>query len=157
MAGRIFEKWKNAVTTMLKSGMGRRQIALCIAMGIVLGIFPVLGVTTLLCAVAALLLRLNLPAMQIVNIMVYPVQLALLTPFYSAGKWLFKRGDNVVDYQNVLLMLKNDFWGSMSGLWDLTLYAIFTWAVICPILVLTLYHLFKPAVTAMVINHNKVE
>ena len=157
MVGRILEKWKNAVATMLKRGMGRRQIAFCIALGIVMGIFPVLGATTLLCTIAAFSLRLNLPAMQIVNFMVYPIQLALLTPFYSVGNWLFKRKDQGDGYHNLLLMLKNDFWGSMVGLWDLTLYAIFTWAAISPILVYSLYHLIKPAVSAMAIKYNKME
>ena len=68
----------NLVKSMLKEGMSLRKISLCIAVGIVLGIFPVLGTTTLLCTVAALALRLNLPAVQIVNYMVYPLQLVLL-------------------------------------------------------------------------------
>jgi hypothetical protein len=88
--------------------------------------------------------------------MVYPIQLALLAPLYSAGNWLFKRKDNLSDYQNLILMLKSDFWSSITGLWDLTLYAIIIWAFICPILILALYHLIKPAVTAMAIKYKQV-
>jgi len=33
-------------------------------------------------------LRLNLPAIQLVNLVVYPLQLALLVPFLRAGAWL---------------------------------------------------------------------
>ena len=76
---------------MLKEGMSLRKIALCLALGTVLGIFPVLGATTLLCTIAALALRLNLPAIQFVNYMVYPLQLVLLAPFYGAGSWLFNQ------------------------------------------------------------------
>jgi hypothetical protein len=34
-------------------------------------------------------LRLNLPAIQAVNYLVYPLQIVLPAPFYSAGNWLF--------------------------------------------------------------------
>ncbi|MGD8962248.1 MAG: DUF2062 domain-containing protein [Desulfobacterales bacterium] len=140
---------------MLKDGMSRRKIALCLSVGVTLGIFPVLGMTTLLCTLAAYFLRLNLPAIQIVNFVVYPAQLILLAPFYSAGSWLFDQGSLLVSADNLILMLKNDFWGSMTSLWNLTLYAIFSWAVICPFLILILYITLKPAVAAVAALRNK--
>jgi hypothetical protein len=39
----------------------------------VLGVFPAPGCPTLLCALAALVLRLNPPAIQLVNYFVYPL------------------------------------------------------------------------------------
>ena len=131
---------------MLMQGLSVHKAALCLAVGITLGIFPVLGMTTLLCTAAAFALRLNLPAIQLVNYMAYPVQLALLMPFYSVGRWLFKSEGWLLPDENLIALLKNDFWGSMTRLWDLTLYAILTWTVICPILVILLYLLFKPVI-----------
>jgi len=138
----------NLVKSMLKEGMSLRKISLCIAVGIVLGIFPVLGTTTLLCTVAALALRLNLPAIQIVNYMVYPLQLVLLAPFYGTGSWLFKKQDWPLIGTDLISLLQNDFWGSMAGLWDLTLYAILTWLVISPIIFLLMYSASKPVIRA---------
>ena len=126
--------------------MSIHKIALCLAMGATLGVFPVLGITTLLCTVAAFVFRLNLPAIQMFNYLVYPVQLALLTPFYSIGSWLFKQESWLTPGENLITLIKNDFWGSMTSLWNLTLYAIFTWMVICPILVLVLYMILKPMI-----------
>jgi uncharacterized protein (DUF2062 family) len=131
---------------MLKEGRSIHKIALCLAMGATLGVFPVLGITTLLCTVAAFVFRLNLPAIQIVNYLVYPVQLALLTPFYSIGSWLFKQESWLTPGENLITLIKNDFWGSLASLWNLTLYAIITWMVICPILVLVLYMILKPMI-----------
>jgi uncharacterized protein (DUF2062 family) len=155
MVGRFLKNLKHAIITMLKSGMGPKKISLCIALGIVLGIFPVLGITTILCAAVSVALRLNVAAMQIVNYMVYPIQIILLAPFYSAGFWLFNERSELVGIGNILLMMKNDFWGSLAGLWDQTLYAIIVWSVICPILVLILYNLIRPAVTAIL--HKKAQ
>jgi uncharacterized protein (DUF2062 family) len=139
----------NLVKSMLKEGMSLRKISLCIAVGIVLGIFPVLGTTTLLCTVAALALRLNLPAIQIVNYMVYPLQLVLLAPFYGTGSWLFKKQDWPLIGTDLISLLQNDFWGSMAGLWDLTLYAILTWLFISPLIFLLMYSASKPVIRAL--------
>ena len=126
--------------------MSTKKIALCIALGVALGIFPVLGSTTLLCAMAAFVFRLNLPAIQVVNYLVYPLQLVLLAPFYGAGSWLF--GGEIWSEigENFIETLKSDFWGSMATFWDLTLYAICVWLIISPFLVLLLYGLLKPVI-----------
>lgn len=137
------------VKSMLKEGMSLKKIALCISLGFVLGIFPVLGATTLLCTVAALFLRLNLPAIQVVNYMVYPLQLFLLAPFYSAANWLLKQQGVPLINTDLIGLLKNDFWGSMANLWDLTLYAILTWLAISPLLILMLYSATKPVIRAL--------
>ena len=65
---------------LLGEGLSVEKISLCIALGTALGIFPVVGSTTLMSAIAALVLRLNLPAIQAVNYLVYPLQLVLLAP-----------------------------------------------------------------------------
>ena len=54
----------------------------------VLGVFPVYGCPTLLCAAAAVILRLNLPAVQLVNYLSTPLQLALLGPLNWLGSRL---------------------------------------------------------------------
>ena len=149
MFGRLKTKSIKLIQAMLKEGMSLKKITLCITLGITLGIFPVLGMTTLLCTLAALAFRLNLPAIQLVNYMVYPVQIALLVPFYSAGSWLFDQQGLRISGENLLAMIQNDFWGSMTSLWNLTLYAIITWTVICPILLVVLYLSLKPAVSAI--------
>jgi uncharacterized protein (DUF2062 family) len=145
----IKTKILSVVKSMLKKGMSLKKIALCISLGFVLGIFPVLGATTLLCTVAALALRLNLPAIQVVNYIVYPLQLIMLVPFYSTGSWLFKQQGWPSINKDLIGLLQNDFWGSMASLWDLTLYAILTWLVISPLLILLLYSISKPVIRAL--------
>ena len=145
----IKTKILNMVKSMLKEGMSLRKIALCISLGFVLGIFPVLGVTTFLCTVAALVLRLNLPAIQVVNYMVYPLQLVMLAPFYGTGSWLFKQQGSPLINTDLIGLLQNDFWGSMASLWDLTLYAILTWMAISPLLIMILYRASTPVVRTL--------
>ena len=154
MISAIKKKILNLAKSMLKEGMSLRKIALCLALGTVLGIFPVLGATTLLCTVAALILRLNLPAIQVVNYMVYPLQLVMLAPFYSTGSWLFKQQGLPLVNTDLIGFLQNDFWGSMANLWDWTLYAILTWLFISPLLILLLYSASKPVIRALAAKHD---
>ena len=134
------------IKTLFREGMSVKKISLSIALGVVLGIFPVLGATTLLCTIAAFALRLNLPSIQIVNYLVYPLQLVLLGPFYVAGNWLFGDGSLHIIDGNIIDLLKNDFWASMVSLWDLTLYAVVVWLIISPFAILFLYGLLMPLV-----------
>ncbi len=73
-------------------GATPEALALSIALGLVLGVFPAPGLPTLLCALAAGLLRLNAAALQAVNYISYPLQLALLAPFISLGEVVLRGG-----------------------------------------------------------------
>ena len=66
--------------------------ALIIVLGLVLGVFPVFGFPTLLCAAAAMTFRLNLPAIQLVNQVSAPLQYALLIPLGRAGAHIISAG-----------------------------------------------------------------
>jgi Uncharacterized protein conserved in bacteria (DUF2062) len=74
-AGRLLALWEGL----------SNDIPMIIAVGFVLGTFPVYGVPTLLCVIAARVLRLNPVALLAVNQLATPVQLALLVPFVRVG------------------------------------------------------------------------
>jgi uncharacterized protein (DUF2062 family) len=73
---------------VLAENCSGEKLALILALGLVLGTFPIFGIPTVLCAVAALVLRLNMAALQVVNQLSAPLQLALLIPFERLG-WRF--------------------------------------------------------------------
>jgi uncharacterized protein (DUF2062 family) len=73
-------------------GISPQTMALIFALGLVLGVFPVFGVPTLLCGLAAIAFRLNLPAIQLVNQVCSPLQYALLIPLGRAGAHIMSAG-----------------------------------------------------------------
>ncbi len=83
IAGWLRRKIVNPILDLLRQGITPEKIALSIALGLTLGVAPVLGSTSILCLLAAFVLGLNLPAIQLVNYLVYPLQLALLAPFFE--------------------------------------------------------------------------
>ncbi|HMD71185.1 MAG TPA: DUF2062 domain-containing protein [Bryobacteraceae bacterium] len=76
---------RRRLAALAGGGAAPETMALSVALALLLGVFPVYGCPTLLCAAAAVLLRLNLPAMQLVNLLTSPLQLALLAPFGWLG------------------------------------------------------------------------
>ena len=107
---------------LLSQGMSPHAIALSVALGFALGVFPIFGCPTILCGLAAIALRLNLPAVQLVNYLVYPLQIALLVPFIRLGEHLFHTPAAVV-HANALLAL--------SGLATSALHTVAAWFCVC--------------------------
>lgn len=107
----LHRKVVDPILKLLKQGISPDKIALCMSVGVVISIFPVIGATTLMCAIAAIILHLNLPAMQIVNYMVYPLQIALLIPFFHFGAILFGVEPLPLSAEDLIAMFRADFWG----------------------------------------------
>jgi uncharacterized protein (DUF2062 family) len=86
------EAWKrrvvDVVLAQLRQGITPQKIALTVAIGATVGLFPILGSTTLLCFLAGVLLKLNQPIIQAVNYLVYPLQVTGIYFFIRIGESL---------------------------------------------------------------------
>jgi uncharacterized protein (DUF2062 family) len=102
------------------------MIALSVALGLVFGIFPMYGFPTLLCAAAALVLRLNFPAVQLVNYLTSPLQLVLLAPFNRLGARLFPAPGAAV-VSGLPVIIHADIWRLVSSLSTAAMHAIVGW------------------------------
>lgn len=77
------------VFALLRMGASPQKLAWSIAVGLLIGVNPVLGSTTVFCLAAAFILRLNVAASQLANHLVYPFELLFLIPFIHVGTILF--------------------------------------------------------------------
>lgn len=102
------------------------SIAILIAVGLILGIFPVYGCPTVLCLLAARVFRLNAPALHLVNQLSSPLQLTLLMPFARLGECIL-RSRGTVPY------------GILSRFSEFTLQAVAGWLCIAGPLGILLY------------------
>ena len=146
--------WRRRVVTpivnQLRQGITPEKIALTLALGAVLGIFPILGSTTLLCGIAGVWLRLNQPIIQLVNYLVYPVQIALLIPFYRAGETLFRAEPvPIVDVPGLLQRFGESPWQFILDYGAVGLYGITVWALVAPPLALLGYWLLRPTLRSL--------
>lgn len=127
--------WRRRViaplVVQLRQGTTPRTIAVTLAAGAVLSVFPILGSTTILCAVVAAVFGLNQPLIQTVNYLLYPAQIALLFPLYRAGEWLFRQPPVPLFS---LTELTARFWNSPGQFFVdyglVAVYGIVAWALI---------------------------
>lgn len=132
------------IVDLLKQGVTPEKMALSLALGAAFGVFPALGWTTSLCAIIALAFRLNLPAIQIVNYFMYPVQIALLLPFFRLGEKLFRAPHLPISVSQMYAMIHASVWGAIKLLWTTTWHAIVVWAMMAPMFVALLYAILLP-------------
>lgn len=138
------------ILAQLRQGITPEQIALTIALGGVIGIFPILGATTFLCAVVGVWLRLNQPIIQLVNYLVYPVQLLLLLPFYRAGESLFQQAHVPIFSLTELMQRFNaDAWQFLIDYGMVGVYGIVVWCLTAPVLIAITYYALRPTLKAM--------
>jgi uncharacterized protein (DUF2062 family) len=137
------------ILELLTQGITPEKIALSLAFGIMLGVFPVLGTTTLLCLIAALLFRLNVAAVQLVNFLVYPLWFALLIPFVRVGERLFGAPHLVMTGAQMLALAHADWLHSISVLWLTALRAAAAWMLIGPPGIIALYVILLPVIRRM--------
>lgn len=132
------------IVDLLRQGVTPEKMALSLALGVALGVFPVLGTTTALCALVAFIWRLNLPAIQIVNYFVYPLQIVLLIPFFRAGERLFGAPHSRFSVTQILAMVHASFWGATRFLWTTVWHAAVAWCLLAPLFVGLAYAILVP-------------
>ena len=127
-----------------RQGLTPEKISRSIALGITLGVTPLLGSTSLPCSAAAVLLRLNQPLVQTVNYLVYPLQLALLIPFIRVGRWMFGAQPMGISLAHIFDLLPADVWSAITAPWTATMHALAAWLVLDSAAFLVIYALPTP-------------
>jgi len=145
------------VTKLLRQGITPEKIAMSIAWGVVIGIFPGVGTTTLLCTIVAVVLRLNLPIIQLANWLVYPLQIALLLPFFFIGACVFGSGPLTHDAQELIVLFQSDLMNALVLLWDVLLQAIIVWLVMSPFMILGIFVILRPVLRRLLIRTESVQ
>jgi uncharacterized protein (DUF2062 family) len=77
------------VLALLRMGATPRALAWSLTAGLLIGINPLLGTTTILSLAVAFVFRLNLVASQTANHAAWPLEIALMVPFIRLGAWVF--------------------------------------------------------------------
>ena len=133
------------IVRQLKQGVTPEQVALTIALGLVIGVFPILGATTILCGITAAALGLNQPIIQLVDYFAYPAQLVALIPFYRAGESLFNRPHVSLSIPMLMERFRADAGKFFSDFGLIAVRGIVVWCLVAPFVAATIYYLTRPS------------
>jgi uncharacterized protein (DUF2062 family) len=129
---------------LLRQGMSPQRLALCVAIAIVVGNIPILGVSTIICTFIALIFRLNFPAIQLVQAAMAPTQLLLIIPFVRLGEWILRVPPQVVSIKAALALMSQGLWQAVVVLRDAIFHAGLAWALTAPFCIYLLHRLLTP-------------
>jgi uncharacterized protein (DUF2062 family) len=140
----LYRRILEPLLASLRQGVSPDQLALCVAIGVVVGNIPILGISSLLCAAIALAFRLNLPAIQIVQALMAPTQILLIIPFIRLGEWILRVPPQPVSIEKGLELAAQGAGYAIIALGDAILRAGFAWILIAPFAVFLCYKLLSP-------------
>ena len=152
-AGSLFQR--RVITPLihlLRMGASPRRLAWSLAIGLAVGINPLLGSTTVACLIVAFGLRLNLVASQITNHLVYPLQLALFVVFMDAGDRLFLTGGLPLDRHELLEAMRHHPLSTTRMLWSWEWHALIVWLLFALLLTPVAVAILTPLLRGLLVK-----
>eukprot|EP01125_Pyxidicula_operculata_P004113 TRINITY_DN1596_c0_g1_i1.p1 TRINITY_DN1596_c0_g1~~TRINITY_DN1596_c0_g1_i1.p1 ORF type:complete len:189 (-),score=20.85 TRINITY_DN1596_c0_g1_i1:38-604(-) len=146
------QRIKGPLLAVFKQGLTPEALAMSFAFGITGGVFPVPGITTLICMVLIYLFKLNVAATQIVNFMMTPVLFATFIPFMKLGNYLLGADE---DLSQLLDLVKSNLFQAISVASLSFLRGIFAWFLLSPFMVAAAYYILLPIVRRFMPSEDK--
>jgi uncharacterized protein (DUF2062 family) len=140
---------RDPIVAQLTQGITPEKIALTVAIGSCVALFPILGTTTLLCFLVAFLLRLNQPIIQLINQALWPVHVPAIFGCVKLGELIL--GATHVHFN--LHHMHELFWKSPAAFFEefgaTALQAIVGWALVAPVYITAIYFITLPIMRAV--------
>ena len=132
------------VRALLLQGLTPEKLALSLALGAVIGLFPVMGVTTALCVAVGAAFKLSHPALQIANYAMYPIQIPLILAFVRLGERFAGAPPMPFTVASLVAAFRADPAGFLARFGLTGLHGILGWLATAPLLGLLLYAALLP-------------
>lgn len=130
------------IALLMTQGITPEKIALTLAVGSALALFPIIGTTTLLCLLAGVLLRLNQPIIQLVNMMCATIHFPVIVGLFRMGHWMYGVPNARLGTGMIHRML-DTFWEDPGRFFERfgvdALHAVVAWAVVAPVWIVIVY------------------
>ena len=145
------------VLNLLRQGLTPKELALSIAAGSAVGVFPILGTTTILSVLLAVRFRLNIPVMQLTNQLVFSLQLALFIPFMRLGEWIYGAEALRLSPREVRQVFLHSPLQGTTSLAQSVAHAVTGWALVVPPTVYVVYRILNSVFSALAERNRNVE
>ena len=142
----MYNRLIKVIRAQLVQGISQRDCAQAIALAITIGLFPILGFSTLIITAIAYFRRLNQPIAQAFNWICGPIKLALIIPFIRVGEFLFGADPFVLNLGELSRQFYENSWATLSEFAWTFLHAIAGWACCAPVIYLLVYTISKSVI-----------
>lgn len=136
----FWRRWiLDPVVKQLTQGVSANKIALSVAVGSALAIFPILGTSTTLCVIGGVALGLNQPVIQGVNALCTFIYFPLLVAFVRLGDLLAGSVRSSLDVPLMVSLFRREPREFLHQFGTTALHGMLGWAVIAPLWVAGAY------------------
>lgn len=132
------------IVAQLTQGLTPQKIALTIAIGSAIAMFPILGTTTLICLVVGVFMKLNQPILQVVNYACTPIHIPFIFFAFKWGERLFGIEHSVLEARGLRRELIAHPWEFIQHYSVTGLHAIEFWAILVPLWAIVVYSISLP-------------
>ena len=143
------------ILALLRMGATPEKLAWSLATGILIGINPILGSTTILCLVVAFVFRLNLAASQIGNHVVYPLELFFVIPFIRLASRIFHTEQMPLSASELIHAAREHPVDLTRRLWLWEWHAFLLWAILAAAAIPILALLLTPILRRLLVRVTK--
>lgn len=146
----LWKRWVVApIVQQLTQGTSPQKIALGIAFGVTLGIFPIIGSTTVLALLIGIPLKLNQPVLHAFKALVYPLQWMLVLGFYRVGETLYGAPHVSLSIPTMMERFFSEPGPFFRDYGMTAVYGITVWCLIAPFLIAILRFGTRPLIEAL--------
>jgi uncharacterized protein (DUF2062 family) len=132
------------VLALLRRGATPEKLAWSLAAGLLIGINPLIGSTTILCLLLAFLFRLNIVASQLANHVMYPLQILLVIPFIRLGSVIFHTAPMPLSAKELLNAARSHPVQLIRELWLWESHAFILWTIFAAVAIPTIALVLTP-------------
>lgn len=141
--GTVRDKYLVPFRLIPEGGIPPDKMAFSITLGVVTGVFPVLGATTAISLLLTMLFRQNILVVQSVQWVMAMLQVILIVPFMQLGAIILKARSVDISLHQISLSFQQGFFTGIKTIGVLHLYAIFTWTLLSIPVAFILYYFFR--------------
>jgi uncharacterized protein (DUF2062 family) len=137
------------VVSQLRQGVTPEKLALSLALGVVVSVMPVLGITTLFALALSAMLRLNHVAVVAANYAAYPLQIILFIPFFKMGAWVTRGPPVPFSLGQVQADMAAGIWPTVLKYAEANARAMAAWLLLAPLATWILYLVLRPLLSRL--------
>ncbi len=141
--GTVRDKFLVPFRLIPEGGIPPDKMAFSITLGVVTGVFPVLGATTAISLLLTMLFRQNVLVVQSVQWIMAMLQVILIVPFMQLGALILKARSVDISLHQINISFQHGFFTGIKTVGVLHLYAIFTWTLLSIPAAFILYYTFR--------------
>ena len=143
------------ILRQLRGGVTPRRMAWSLALGMVIGINPTVGLTTVLIIVLAWVFKLNQVASQVGVHVVAPLHLLLFIPFIDIGIHLFHTGRLPLTRREIEHLSHHPV-RLFHEIWKWEWHALVVWSVVAVIVMPLLAMYLRRALVMLLMRHREL-